>query len=133
MPGDTAHLSEHNGYLYRKKQVFDNPATVSSYFFLRRLITREIVAQFNCPTHFVKWFFAKHEDQFRGSVHVRELKKEVFLFLKEEIRWKAKQCGKLYQELTKEKHKKSVDDFHEIEIDTPKLSYYSSSDRKSFA
>ena len=124
MPGETFQLTE-AGFLRRKKEVFDNPATVSSYFFLRRLITREIVSQFNCPTHFVKWFFAKYEDQFRGSVHVHELKKEVFMFLKEEMRWDADARGERYQD--RPDAEKTVDDFEQIDIDVPKLSLYSSS------
>ena len=103
--------SDANDILNRKRMVYNNPATVSFYFFMRSLIRRRILADYSYPTHFTKWFINKYEFQNRGSVHEHALKKLIYLFLNKE-----------------NAHKTTFtpEDFVEVDIHGPKLAYYSS-------
>ena len=67
--------------LDRRKMARRNPATVSFWFFFRQLMRRDILSRHNYPISYIKWFLAKYEDQFRGTMHEHVLQKLVFLFL----------------------------------------------------
>jgi hypothetical protein len=63
----------------RAKMVYDNPATIASYFFATQLIRRDVLSRSSYPVSFTKWFVSKFEFQGRGTVHEHTLKKLVYL------------------------------------------------------
>ena len=94
-PDDEIEYGDGNRWkiLDRRKMARRNPATVSFWFFLKQLLRRDILSKHNYPISYVKWFLAKYEDQFRGTMHEHILQKLVFLFLnktgyKEWCAWK---------------------------------------------
>lgn len=104
----------------RRRMARQNPATVSFWLFLKQLLRRDIISRHNYPISYVKWFLAKYEDQFRGTIHEHILQKLVFLFLNKVgfDDWNKSTDKKNFKW---EKHH-----FDQIDMHAPKLAYYSS-------